>query len=132
LPRRRSQLQSFVSVQRQNFDGGSSDGCLTGNYRASPLEMFMPQLTAKMEQLGQLSRFGIVTCHITSFMQVAVDASQREIVEVIAPAVFSRQNMLDVQGGQGRLVLMQSAILATETCPVANVASRGGVHAGEA
>jgi hypothetical protein len=126
----RSQLQPFFGVQVQHLDGGASDGCLAGDYRASTLEMFAPQLASRTEQLGQLSRFRIVTCHITSFVQIAVDTSQREIVEVVAPAVFPRQNMLNMQGGQRRLVLMQSAILATEICPAANLASHGGIHAG--
>ena len=100
------------------------------DHRAVTLKMFMPRLPPRMEQFGQLSCFRIVARDITSFVQIAVDARQCEIVEIIAPAVFPRKNMLDMQGGQWRLILMQSAILATEICPVANPASRGGVHAG--
>jgi hypothetical protein len=83
-----------------------------------------------VEQFGQLSCFGIVARDIASLVQIAVDTSQCEVAEVIAPAVFSRKNMFDVQGCQRRLVLMQSAILTTKIRPAANQVSRGGVHAG--
>jgi hypothetical protein len=63
-------------------------------------------------------------------VQIAVDTSQCEIVEVIVAAMFPRKNMFDVQGSQRRLVLVQSAILATKICPTANLVSCSDIHAG--
>ncbi len=92
--------------------------------------MILPQLASRMEQFGQLSRFRIKTSYIASFMQIAVDAGQSKVAEVVTSAMFPRKDMLDMQGSQGRLILVQTTILATEICPLANLVSRGGIHAG--
>jgi hypothetical protein len=46
-------------------------------------------------------------------VKIAVDAGKREIVDVITAAVNSRNNVLDVQSGKRRIILMQVTILAT-------------------
>jgi hypothetical protein len=123
-------LKPFVGVQVQQVGSSPADSRLADNYCAATLEMFLPRLTSGMEYLGQRPCFRIVAGHVAPFVQIAVNASQRKIVKVVTSAMFSWKNMLDMQSGQRRLVLMQSAILASEVCPAANLTSHGGVHAG--
>ena len=54
-------------------------------------------------------------------MKIAVDASKGEIVHVVTAAVNSGNDVLYVQRGQWRVILMQVAILASVLRTLANL-----------
>lgn len=43
-------------------------------------------------------------------MQIAVNACEAEIVRIVGAAVFSWTDVLNMESGQGRVVLMQTAV----------------------
>jgi hypothetical protein len=121
-------LQPFFGIQQQDLDGRASDGRFPNDYGCATLEMLLPRLEARIKERRESPRFGVITSHIAPFVQIAVDTSQREVVEIIVSAVFSRPNVFDVQGSQRRLILIQSTILAAAISSPANMLSRGEIH----
>jgi hypothetical protein len=124
-----AQLQPVFGIQLQNLDSSATDSCSSKNHRALTLKVLVPHLAPRMKQFRQLPRFRIIPGHIAPFVQIAVYASQCKIVEIIASAMLPRKNVFDVQSGQRRLILMQTAILAAKSCSATNLTSRGSIHA---
>ena len=56
-------------------------------------------------------------------MQIAINAGERKVVEVIAAAVSLRNNVFDVKRGQRGIILMKMTILASVLGALANVGS---------
>jgi len=54
-------------------------------------------------------------------VKIAIDAGKGEIVSVIAAAVNFRNDVLDVERGQRRIILMQMTILASVLGTLANL-----------
>ena len=54
-------------------------------------------------------------------MKIAIDAGKGEIVDVITAAVNSRNDVLDVERGERRIILMQVTILASVLSTLANL-----------
>lgn len=64
-----------------------------------------------MEQLGDGAGHGINACEVGALVKIAVDACEAEVGLVIGAAMLAWTDMLDVQGGQRRVILVQTAIL---------------------
>jgi hypothetical protein len=62
-------------------------------------------------------------------VEVAVNAGEAEIALVVRTAMFERPDVIDMKGGQGRIVLMDLAILAAVVGTLPHESPRGGVHA---
>ena len=75
--------------------------------------MLIPPLASRVKQLPYFIGLRIDPCQVSPFVQIAVDASQSKVVEVIAPAVNFWNDVLNVKGGQRRVILMQMTILAS-------------------
>jgi hypothetical protein len=69
----------------------------------------------------------IDTREVRAFVEITVVAGQREIVNVIAPAMLLRNYMLDVVS-QLAVLLAEQAILATVGRSSPDKAPRGSVH----
>ena len=54
-------------------------------------------------------------------MKIAIDAGKGEIVDVIATAVNFGNDVLDMERGQRRIILMQMTILASVLSTLANL-----------
>ena len=54
-------------------------------------------------------------------MKIAIDASKGEIVDVVTTAVDSRNDVLDVERGERRIILIQVTILASVLSTLANL-----------
>lgn len=54
-------------------------------------------------------------------MKIAIDAGKSEIGAVIAPAVNPGNDVLDVQSGERRIILMQVTLLASVLRTLANL-----------
>ncbi len=61
-------------------------------------------------------------------MKVAVDTGETEVRIIVGAAVFERANVFDVQRGEGRIVLMGLAILASLVGTLPHEDSRGAVR----
>jgi hypothetical protein len=65
-----------------------------------------------MKQFGDYTSFGIDPRQIWAFVKIAVNASQSQVVEIVAAAMNPRDDVLYVKHGQRRIFLWQLAILA--------------------
>lgn len=81
-----------------------------------------------VEKLGYLVCNGINAGQISAFMQIAVDAGEGKIANIIATAMLPGNDVLNVEGGKGRVVLMQLTVFATITSALANENSRRFLH----
>jgi hypothetical protein len=77
-----------------------------------------------MEQFGNFVRPRIDAGQVRSFMQVAIDTGKGEVVGIVSAAMNLRNDMLDMQCGQRRVVLAQLTILAGVLGAFADLSSR--------
>jgi hypothetical protein len=61
--------------------------------------MLVPAMPPRMKQLRDPIRFRIDARQVWTFVQITVDAGEGEIVEFVAAAVKSRNDVLDVKNG---------------------------------
>ena len=74
------------------------------------------------------SRLGIDPGQVRALVQIAVDAGEREVPEVVTATMFSRQDVFGLELVDGRLRLGQLAILAPVASPLPDVVPRPLVH----
>ena len=72
----------------------------------------MPVMTPRMEQLGDRLRFRINARQIRTFMKIAINTRERQVVEIVSATVFLRDNMLDVEFSEWGIILMELAVFA--------------------
>jgi hypothetical protein len=82
--------------------------------------MLVPPVDPRIEEHGDRLAFGIDAGQIRTFVQIAIDAGQREILQPIAAAMFLWPHVLDMQNREGRVALMKLTVLASIFRPRAN------------
>ena len=106
----------------------SSDRSLTDNVKASPREVILPSIAPRMKKLRDSFRVLIDACQVRAFVKIAVNTSERQIVEFVRTAVKPGNDMLDVKNREWRIVLVEFAVFATAASPISNGGSRRRVH----
>ena len=66
--------------------------------------MVFPPVPPRMKQFGYLIGLGLDAGQVRSFMEIAIDARQGKIVDVIRATVLLGDDVFDVQGSQWRVV----------------------------
>ena len=118
----------IVGVHFQNLNGRPSGGCLAGDVDSLPCEMIFPPLLARMKEGGDSARERVNAGEVGAFAQIAVYAREAEVEFVIGAAVLARADVLDVEGGERRVILMQAALLAAVRGPLAHEGARRRGH----
>lgn len=121
---RRAKVELIVRVHVQDLDGRPTDGGSTGDVDSLESKVILPSLLARVESFGDGAGERVNARQVGAFVEVTVDAREAEIGFVIGAAVLARADVLDVQGGERRVILMQVAILATVGRPLAHEGSR--------
>lgn len=62
--------------------------------------MVVPTLLARREELGNPVCFRINAREVRAFVEITVNASQRQIIEIIAAVMEFREDVFDVENGQ--------------------------------
>jgi hypothetical protein len=101
---------------------------LTNDVDTIPREVLFPPMATWVEKLGYLVCNGINAGQISVFMQIAVDAGEGKIANIITTVVLLGNDVLNVKGGKGRVVLMQLTVFATIASALANENSRRFLH----
>ena len=123
-----SKLDLLIRVEIEQLHGGPANGCQAVDQAALPLKMVRPRVATRVEEFRQGACLRIVSSDVAPLVQIAVNTGQREIIQLIVPAVLFRQNVLDVERGQGRLILMETTIFTAVSSTLADGPTRGGVH----
>jgi hypothetical protein len=97
------------------------------NAYAPNQKVLHPQVTSRVKQWRHLAHHRVNTGEIGAFLKVAPMAGQRQIVDVIAPAMLFGDNMLNVVR-QLAVHPMQQTILAAAFCATPDQVPRGGIH----
>ena len=90
--------------------------------------MLFPTLVARMKQVRDLAGLRIYAREIGPLVQIAVNSGEGQVLQAIRSPVDFWHNVLDMQGGQGRIVLMQLAILAPVAGPFPHPRSGLQIH----
>lgn len=114
-------------IDRKNCNGRTANGSLALHDGASPTEMSLPLMPARIKQTDDLSSFAVNARDIWSLAGVTSRASEAQIPEDRSTAVLLCDNMIDGKAKPVRQ-LRQLAILAALTCPFANTAVERGIH----
>ena len=94
LPRGlRTERELIFGIHIENAYRRSANSRLADNVNAAPRKMIFPSLPSRMKKLRDLIRLRINPCQVRSLVKITVNASQREIVEIVAAAVKSRKNV---------------------------------------
>jgi hypothetical protein len=94
----------------------------------TPFEVICPTVSPWMEQRGDPIGLRIDAGQIRPLVQVAVNAGQGEVRQVIRAAVDLGHNVLDVQNSQGGIALVKLAVFAPVAGSLPHLGSRPGVH----
>ena len=121
---RRTEVELIVRVHVQDLDGRPTEGGSASDVDSLESKVILPLLLARVEQLGDGAGERVNARQIGAFVEIAVDAREAEIGFVIGAAVLARADVLDVQGGERGVILMQVAILAAVRGPLAHEGSR--------
>lgn len=78
--------------------------------------MVFPLVFAWMEQANHRFTFGIAAAHVRGFIEIAVKARPREVIEGACAAVLHRNNMVGPVR-EKRIVFRRQAILAAAASP---------------
>jgi hypothetical protein len=81
-----------------------------------------------MEQLRNPLGLRVNAGQVRSFVQVAIDARQSQVIEIVRAAVNLWDDMLDVKCRQRRVLLMHQAMLATMASALPDAGSRARAH----
>ena len=121
---RRTEVELIVRVHVQDLDGRPTDGGSASDVDSLEGKVILPSLLARVEQLGDRAGERVNAGQVGAFVEISVDAGEAEIGCVIGTAVLARADVLEVQGGERGVLLMQVAILAAIGRPLAHEGSR--------
>jgi len=124
----RTQLQLIFRVQPQHLDRRPTNGRLANDEGTVPSKMFCPMMATRVKQLRHFTRLWIVSRDIATFVQIAVNASHRQILEIVGPTVLPWQNVLNMQRRQRRLVLVESTIFTPMSRTFADGPALASIH----
>ena len=112
----------------EDANGGATDRGPAVQMNSAPLKMFLPAVLPGVEQLRDEAGVGIKARQVRPFVEVAVNAGERQVVGIIRASVKSREDVFNVEQGQRRVLLVEWAIFASVPRPIPNVLSRLRVH----
>jgi hypothetical protein len=80
-----------------------------------------------VEERHNLTADGVQSREVGALAKIAAVAGQREIVDVLTPAMLFGDDMFNVVC-QLAVILGEQAVFATETRPAPDKVPRGGIH----
>jgi hypothetical protein len=121
------QLQAASVIHGKHVHRGAAGGRNPHDAYTTKQKVLSPPFAPGVEKRHKLTTEGIHACKVRAFAKITAVTGQREIVDVIAPAMLLRDDMLDVMR-QLAVRLGQQAILATVFRSAPNKLPRGGIH----
>jgi len=133
LPSGRTKLngaerKQIFRIDVQDVNRGSTHGGLAVQVEAVPLEMLVPAVTPRREQLRNPGGFGINPGEVGAFVKIAVNASESQVVEVVGATVNLGEKVFDVENGQRRILRLKLAILTPVAGSFPNARSGLRIH----
>lgn len=105
-----------------------ADSRLPSDVDAAPLEVVFPTMPSRMKQFCDPISFRINARQMRAFVEIAIDTGESPIFQFVRASMYPRNNVLDVQHGQRRVVLAQQTILTTMPGALLDAGSLRRVH----
>jgi hypothetical protein len=99
MPALPTTLDLLLVVHVEDVGGRSSHIRLANDEGKVSLEMFAPDLRAWIEELngvGRITRLRIDSRQITCLAQIAIDAREAKVIEIVRATVFAWNDVLDL------------------------------------
>jgi len=96
----------------QHADRCAANRSLPDDLDALPFEVLFPTISPWIKQPGDAPGLFIDTRKVCAFMQIAVDAGQREVLKFVSAAMGFWNYVLNMKRGQWRISLRQRAVFA--------------------
>src|ERR1700674_294166 len=90
--------------------------------------MVLPLVTWRMKELSDGVCLRIDPRQVCAFVEIAIDARKREVVEIVASAMFLWNDVLDVKNSERRIVLVQPAVFASVPGALTSLSSNARFH----
>ena len=121
------QLQAASVIHGEQVYRGATDRRSPHDTCPAKRKVLGPPLASGVEQTHDLTAEGIHACEIRALTEITAVTGQREVFDVIAPAVLFSNDMLDVVRKCADR-LGEQAILASVIRSAPDKVPRGGVH----
>lgn len=122
-----SQCDARRVVDAENYDGRSSLRCESTHPGTFPEEMLLPHIPPGIEQLTNQASYRIDARQIRTLESIAEKARECEVAGDRQPAMFLRENVLDLKPWAIK-ALGHSAILTARSRPLPHQISQGDIH----
>ena len=123
-----TQRKLILGIHIENADGRSANGGFGNQINASLFEMFYPAVAPWMKQLCHCIGVRINARQVWPFVQITIDAGQRQVIKGITSSMELRNDVLDAEGRQWRIALRQLTKLATISGAFPNAGFRLFIH----
>ena len=100
-----SELQLIFFIHREQPGGGSADGGLAGDASRDSLEVFRPNILARMEEAAHFTSVWVDAGEVRALVQIAARTGEGEILQDGCSTVLSGDDVLHMEGHQ-RVILM--------------------------
>ena len=96
-------------VDGEHLDCDSADRRPAPQFDATPLEMILPNISARVEQAGQRARRRVDAADIGSLVAIAVHTGQGQVVSVSFASMLTRNDVVHLQrqriAGRGQVAV---------------------------
>jgi hypothetical protein len=90
--------------------------------------VFIPTVFARIKETDDFIRIRVAASKVGAFVKIALLTSQRQILNLIRPAVLARDDVLDVKEMEAVVFLAQAAILTAIASTPPDVIAKGLAH----
>ncbi len=125
LDERCAQGDAVREIHAQHHDGCSADGRAANQERALAAKVVTPFVTVWVNKPGNLAGYGIDAGHVRAFAQIILMAGISKIIQEIAATMLPGNDVLNVEGEERIVVLMEPAIFAAPPSAAANQRAGG-------
>ena len=88
-------------IDREDMNRSSPNSRSAHKYSSSPLEVPIPLVRSRMEESNKLARIRIYSGYVRTFVAVAVQAGEGEILKNSEPSMLEGNDVIDVKKGKG-------------------------------
>ena len=75
----------------------ATNGCSAGKHSSRPLEMPIPLIRPWMKESNKLARLRICSCYIRTFVTVAVQTGEGEVLKSSEPSMLACDDVIDMK-----------------------------------
>jgi hypothetical protein len=123
-----AQFDPIGSVHLEKRRSRASDGGEPNDLPAAEIEVFLPVVSARMEQLRHLAGLRVAANEVGSFVKIAAVAGEGQVVWGVISSVLPSRDVLNVEKHRCLVVAVQQAVFTPMTGALRYQPAQRGVH----